>query len=351
MSVVIGVSSVVRAFDASCVGSKVLDPQKFIDVIATIIETFPFDAQPHPGQGFVAADAALPYVSPGVGPRSQNADDFVLWSWRGRVDAFLKRKFAPPAETCNLIVYTIDAYERDPQVERDEIEKLRAEGATHVLVAVLAGAGPKNMPILPHRLVANLAGGNNEALKWSADEIRTKARAAIEYDNNWCVVADDPITKNPKRKNHGLSVPFCGSCGLGVDECCCVRQPDTCDFCGCDLPVEQVLVGVCGDCLTDAQTQVGAVKRLNPNLRIRASNLQAALAAIRAAGFAAEEAAPQGGHVSFTHGPMAGIRTSASGKQAHKILVDSGIVQCDRRGHGHKTGGVARRASANPRRV
>jgi len=58
-----------------------------------------------------------------------------------------------------------------------------------VLVAVLAFAGPK-APLTPHRLVKNLAGGNKEALLWSADEIRAKCAEAAGYWDEWCVVAD-----------------------------------------------------------------------------------------------------------------------------------------------------------------
>jgi len=61
--------------------------------------------------------------------------------------------------------------------------------ATHVVVAVLAAAGPKP-PFSPFRLVANLAGGNNEAKKWTADEIRLTAVGVLAYDENWVVVAD-----------------------------------------------------------------------------------------------------------------------------------------------------------------
>jgi hypothetical protein len=60
---------------------------------------------------------------------------------------------------------------------------------THVLVAVLAFAGPQSQ-LSPHRFAANLAGGNHEAQAWTADEIRAKAKDIMAYDNEWVTVAD-----------------------------------------------------------------------------------------------------------------------------------------------------------------
>jgi len=57
-------------------------------------------------------------------------------------------------------------------------------------VAVLANAGPRPPAYSPHRLVANLAGGNKDALAWDADTIRAHAVAAAIYHETWSVVAD-----------------------------------------------------------------------------------------------------------------------------------------------------------------
>jgi hypothetical protein len=54
---------------------------------------------------------------------------------------------------------------------------------------VLGFAGPES-PLPPYRLVWNLAGGNLEAALWTAEEIHAKAKAAIDYDNEWSTVAD-----------------------------------------------------------------------------------------------------------------------------------------------------------------
>jgi hypothetical protein len=105
------------------------------------------------------------------------------------VSAYLKREFAEQATGCALVVYTRDAYFRDPDVTPAEAARIDSESPTHVLVAVLGFAGPES-PLPPYRLVWNLAGGNLEAALWSAEEIHAKAKAAIEYDNQWSTVAD-----------------------------------------------------------------------------------------------------------------------------------------------------------------
>ncbi len=53
----------------------------------------------------------------------------------------------------------------------------------------LASTGPR-APYTPYRLISNLAGGNNEALEWTAEEIRKKAVESKKYHDEWCVVAD-----------------------------------------------------------------------------------------------------------------------------------------------------------------
>lgn len=84
----------------------------------------------------------------------------VIWSLVG----YLKRKFAARVEHGSAVVYTIDAYLNDPDVTDEERDELARCEYTHILVAVLASAGPKP-PLGPYRFVHNLAGGNREALK------------------------------------------------------------------------------------------------------------------------------------------------------------------------------------------
>ncbi len=185
-------ANILQAFNASAVGTRVLNPAAFNAILASACESFDFAGQTTPGQGFVMLpEAAREAVSAGVGLHVDNPEAYVLRSWRGSVNAYLKREHAAPVEGVAAVVYTVGAYLSDPDVAGDsgEVARVRESGATHVIVAVLAFAGPK-APLSPGRLVSNLAGGNKDALAWSADTIREKARESAEYSNTWGVVAD-----------------------------------------------------------------------------------------------------------------------------------------------------------------
>ena len=184
-------ANIVSAFDSPTLGTKVTNVGKFFEAAEAAIAGFDFAAQQVPGQGFVMCPDLVPYLSAGVGKRSTDPDHYVLRFYRGRVDAYLKREFAAPCEGAALIVYTRDAYLSDPDVQKEEAERARIEAseATHVLVAVLGFAGPK-APLSPYRLVHNLAGGNLAAAMWNAAEIHGHAKASIQYDAEWAVVAD-----------------------------------------------------------------------------------------------------------------------------------------------------------------
>ena len=199
------------AFNDKAIGSKVKDPSAFMDALSRAVEAFDFSAETNPtvdttGQGVVPIKGDLDaLVFSGVGHRVASVTEYVLREWRGEVKPFLKRRLSAPVESLSVVVYTVAAYLADPQVdpsERTEIEKGKATSFnirvgqhvftpfTHVIVAVLANAGPKPPAYGPGRLVANLAGGNNDALAWDADTIRKKAQEAHAYAQEWCVVAD-----------------------------------------------------------------------------------------------------------------------------------------------------------------
>ncbi|MBI4434843.1 hypothetical protein HY635_03475 [Candidatus Uhrbacteria bacterium] len=144
-----------------------------------------------PGQHYIVLPReANKAVSAGVGRRTDSPESYMLRVHRGRVSAYLNRYLAADVESVAVVVYTRKAYLADPDVQADPKEAERIGSAvTHVIVAVLASAGP-NPPLTPFRFVANLAGGNNEALAWTADEIRAKALEIAAYADGWDVVAD-----------------------------------------------------------------------------------------------------------------------------------------------------------------
>jgi hypothetical protein len=182
-------SNICSALNHPAIGSRVTNIAKFYEVMEAAVAAHDFTKDRVPGQGFIVVPEAVAYVSAGVGPRSKNPQDYVLREHRGVVGAYLKREFAAQVTGCALVIYTKEAYLKDPDVTAEEAEVIQLTEATHVLVAVLAFAGPDS-PLPPYRLVWNLAGGNREAATWTADEIRSKAKAAIDYDNAWVTVAD-----------------------------------------------------------------------------------------------------------------------------------------------------------------
>jgi len=181
------------AFEPRTLGTRVENIDAFLAVLADAVASHDFSAdRPVAGQGCVnLPDSACELVSAGVGVRTADPNDYVIRTHRGRVDAYLKLERAAEVTHVAAIVYTMEAYLRDPEVRRDEVEYCLARdiGATHVLVTVLASAGPKP-PLSPFRFVSNLAGGNNAQLAKTADELRAEARDVIGYDAEWCVVSD-----------------------------------------------------------------------------------------------------------------------------------------------------------------
>jgi len=181
------------------VGSRIVDREAFEDALASAVTAFDFTTTNPgvrtPGQGFIPLPEAINSVSAGVGPKQPNPSAYVLREWRGEVKAYLRREHAVDAETLAVVVYTgaaflsaLDNPDTPEDVATAERAAFLASGATHVVVAVLAGAGPEALS--PGRLVSNLAGGNDDAATWTADEIRAKAREALAYAAEWSVVSD-----------------------------------------------------------------------------------------------------------------------------------------------------------------
>lgn len=185
-------SNIFNGFDPKgVIGSKVTDSMGFLKVLGAAVERHDTSTDRIEGQSLVSVPEAVPFVSSGVGHHQLDPSSYVLRFRRGRVSAYLKRKYAAPVEDCSVVVYTTEAYLKDPDVDQNEVDRiLKMDQATHVIVALLAFAGPESK-LSPLRFVANLAGGNNEAMEWSADEIRAKAAEVLEYHDAWAVVADE----------------------------------------------------------------------------------------------------------------------------------------------------------------
>ena len=187
----IGTADIVTAFDSMAVGSKVTNAALFMELLLDAVESFDWETCRTRGQAYIELpDEAKHCVLAGVGQRTNNPDDYVIRTHRGRVGMYLRRHLAPEVTGVAVVVYTSHAYRDDPQIEWEEIERISKHNYSHMLVAVLAHSEGSNSPLTPHRFIENLAGGNNEALSWTADEIREKAREISNHSNAWTVVAD-----------------------------------------------------------------------------------------------------------------------------------------------------------------
>jgi hypothetical protein len=183
-------SNIVTAFDEMTVGTKVIDKVAFNLLARSSVARHDFSLDRVPGQGLVQCNEAIAFVSGGVGPRSDNQFDYLIRRYRGEHMLFLRRHNAALVESIDLVVYTERAYLSDPDVTDLERYRIKSLEASHVLIAILASCGGQKSVLSYDRFVKNLAGGNKEALGWTADEIRSKAKEVAEYNSKWCVVSD-----------------------------------------------------------------------------------------------------------------------------------------------------------------
>lgn len=185
----LSVADIVTAFDERTVGSKVIDHSLFMKNLISAIENFDWQTCNFPGQAYIE----LPInsgVSSGNAKRSDNPEDYVVRKYRDRIRMFLKRPAYNPVTHLAVVVYTLDAYLNDPDVSKEEFDRISGENPSHVLVAVLASSGkPAKMSV--YTFVRNLAGANNEAMIWTADEIREKAKEIIDDINDSFMTVSD----------------------------------------------------------------------------------------------------------------------------------------------------------------
>jgi len=185
----LSISKVCTAFMDGSVGTKVLDGDAILSALDVAIPAHDFTKDKVPGQGFLKLPDLFDAVRCGVGLRTTNPDDFHAKEHRGRVNLYLKPHLAAPCEGLAAIVYTLDAYLADPQVDEEENRALIVMKTTHVLVALLAFAGPE-APVDEVRFVSNLAGGNKETEDWTIEKAKNEAGKVKEYHDRWCVVAE-----------------------------------------------------------------------------------------------------------------------------------------------------------------
>jgi len=188
-------SHIWSAYSSDCIGSKCGYGLTFEARVERAIENHDPSRDRAPGQHFIVLtpeDINQSRITAGVGRKTANVEDYVLRTYRGEVKTFLKREHALPVSFCAVIVYTKQAYLADPESTEELKAEIEKSGGTHFLIALLANAEgvPSPAPRSPSNLVKCLAGRNNEAEVWTLDEVREMAKASVEYDETFAVVAD-----------------------------------------------------------------------------------------------------------------------------------------------------------------
>lgn len=184
------ICNICTAFEEKTVGSKVIKLPFFMAALKEALKNYDTTKDRVLGQHFlVLPKQTNEYVRCGVGKHTHKLEDYGLSEHRGRIGVFLKANHAAPTQSVSAVVYTLEAYAKDPDVNLEELKSFQDCGATHVIVAILASA-ENTSPYPVWTFVRNLAGANHEAQLWSADEIRTKAQAIATYWETWSTVAD-----------------------------------------------------------------------------------------------------------------------------------------------------------------
>lgn len=191
METSIAYANIIRCFDEKCVGSRVVDKEQFlVHLLDGVGQTrFPEDG-PEKGKAMVIFPPHAHYtVLAGDGEKSGDPEDYVVRAWRGDIGHYLKREKRGPVRFLGAVVHTLEAYLRDPELTREEAERVKKSGASHILVAVIAASGP-GAPLTADRLVKNLAGGNDSAMKWDKRRIHQECSRSVDYWSKYWVVAD-----------------------------------------------------------------------------------------------------------------------------------------------------------------
>lgn len=188
-------ANIVSCFSEDTIGTKVVNADQFMKFLTQAVSQHDFCSGKVAGQGFIPLPKeALETVSCGVGKKTTTPQDYHVRVYRGEATMYLRRECAAKAESLAAIVYTKSAYLSDPDVSKntEEVARINDSGCSHVLVAVLASAGPK-APHSPWRFVCNLAGGNKSFApeNTSVEELAEMAQATKAYYSEWWTVADE----------------------------------------------------------------------------------------------------------------------------------------------------------------
>lgn len=169
------------------VGQRVTNREAFLAIMVSFvtdaIPTAEFDDQDDFCTIKLPSDI-LPFVSSGVGRRSNDTDHYVARKHCGRVGLYLKREFSLSPEECTVQVLPVERYLAEcKEYEETPLSDAAFEGVTHVVVALRVQAGPqRNRLQQPHDLVRALA---NMVGKPDHKQVNYLLNTAWNVDNYW----------------------------------------------------------------------------------------------------------------------------------------------------------------------
>jgi hypothetical protein len=173
------------AFEDATVGSKVIDSPAFFSYLE--------EALPNINRKYVPMlEESFKTTLGGVGkiPTLMSPEKSQVATHRKEKGLYLAREYACEVSGLGVIVYTYDEYANDAQGVPHDLAKM--EGCTHVIVAVLAAAGPEP-PVSPKRFLANIAGGNKDFMGLTYAEYAEMAEEVLDYAECYMPVAEGYI--------------------------------------------------------------------------------------------------------------------------------------------------------------
>ena len=171
-------------FREGAVGTLITQVNPYLDLLSDQIVSFSFPKDgDSAGQGFIPIPGGEGLVLPGIGLRTLLSETTgVIREHRGEKQLCLDRTKADigHADSVAAIVYTLDAYLKDPEVSKEDKKSAEEGPYTHVLITTLGFKGPKGEPpVSPHRFARNIAGGNRKYLS-TGKSIVAKATGSCE---------------------------------------------------------------------------------------------------------------------------------------------------------------------------
>lgn len=202
------------AFKAVTVGTKVLNPDKFLELLGPIMEEHERGCSDSPScleddlHRFLLPTSVFSLLSSGRARRTKNASDYVIRECEGLMQSYLMRELAEPTQSAYMTVQRISstlAWLSDtntPQEVVEEITRLAATGATWVIKEVMASPfvpimssgcfGPRGYIDGLHDTLEQTIDGE-AAIEIAPNEMRgllQQIRYFSTIDREWWFVAD-----------------------------------------------------------------------------------------------------------------------------------------------------------------